>query len=100
SMLPSENFRDDTKFKTSYTKPEDVKMAEKQRKYTSLPPEEQKEQDKWAHDKLKTHLSACPEGYSWTPWKQKGFEGYRCQGGAHLVTHELLAEGQEGLYSL
>ncbi|KAK0107077.1 hypothetical protein ONS95_003786 [Cadophora gregata] len=100
SILPSADFRDDTKLKTGYTKPEDIRMAEKQRRYTTLPLAEQKEQDRWAHEKLQTHLSSCPEGYRWTPWTQKGFEGYRCQGGAHLITHKLLAEGQDGVFLL
>jgi len=100
SVLPSGNFRDETKFRTAYTAPADVKMTEKQRLYTSLLPAEQKEQDKWAHEKLKAHLSACPEGYSWVPWTQKGYEGYRCRAGGHLVTHKLLSEGQDGFYML
>ncbi|KAH7356628.1 hypothetical protein BKA65DRAFT_376091, partial [Rhexocercosporidium sp. MPI-PUGE-AT-0058] len=100
SVLPSANFRDNTKMVSAYTTPEDVKMAEKQRNYKSLPPAKQQEQDKWAQQKLIMYDNTCPMGFGFVPHYQVGYEGYRCQGGTHLVTHELLAEGKGGLYTI
>ncbi|PVH84350.1 hypothetical protein DL98DRAFT_611025 [Cadophora sp. DSE1049] len=91
------------KFKTAFTDPKDIKMAEKQTRMKTLTPDELEKQHKWAQEKLKTH-GLCPAGYKW--WKyNKGvdqagnhLEGYRCYAGNHLVTHELLAEAKGGCY--
>ncbi|KAL5324395.1 hypothetical protein ACEPPN_008940 [Leptodophora sp. 'Broadleaf-Isolate-01'] len=73
-------------------------MADKQRKYKSLTPAEQRQQDKWSQKKLVGYVGTCAMSYK--PHHQAGYEGYMCLGGAHLVTHALLAEGKGGYYKV
>ncbi|KAG4436866.1 hypothetical protein IFR05_007672 [Cadophora sp. M221] len=100
SAHPSTRVRQNTNFTTAYTKPEDIEMAEKQKKYKTLTAAEQRQQDKWAQKKLMGLIDACPSGFRYELYHQVGYEGYRCQGGAHLITHTLLAEGKGGYYTM
>ncbi|KAL5324396.1 hypothetical protein ACEPPN_008941 [Leptodophora sp. 'Broadleaf-Isolate-01'] len=88
-------------FKTTFTDPKDIEMAEKQTRLKSLKPEEVAKQHKCAQGKLHIH-GACPAGYTWWEYNKgvdeasNRLEEYRCFAGNHLVTHELLAEAQGG----
>jgi len=70
-------------------------MATQLPRIDSLPPAEKAEQAKGAQTKLSQH-STCVAGL---PCK-KVASGYQCTGygGAHIVTHELLAEGKRRFY--
>ena len=74
--------------------PEDIQFASRQTQYNSLGRAERKRQDKWARKQLKNKYARCRNGFKWDrePW------GYRCRGGYHMVTDELLAEGLGGYY--
>ena len=72
----------------------DQKMASRQTHIETLPPIERQEQEEWAQRQLKGIEGACVAGFSW--YRIQG--GYQCHGGHHLVTDELLAEGQGGYY--
>ncbi|KAG4422596.1 hypothetical protein IFR04_004217 [Cadophora malorum] len=97
--IPS-TFAAKTAFKSTY----DISMAEKQTKIAELKGEELVEQEKWAREKLKAHAGTCPMGFNWGRFKQNAvprqveMEGYRCLGGAHFVTHELLSQGKGEVY--
>ena len=97
--IPS-TFAAKTAFKSTY----DISMAEKQTKIAELKGEELVEQEKWAQEKLKAHAGTCPMGFNWGRFKQKAIpgqvemDGYRCLGGAHFVTHELLSQGKGEVY--
>ena len=73
----------------------DVKMTSRQTRIESLPPSERAAQEIWAHEQLKHFDGTCAAGYDW--YRVKG--GYRCEGGRHFVSDELLAEGKGGCYS-
>ncbi|KAL2075089.1 hypothetical protein VTL71DRAFT_31 [Oculimacula yallundae] len=87
-------------FKTAFTSKRDIKMAQKQTKISKLRGEELKEQEEWAKEKLRDHAGTCPMGFSWYRYTepacgdQEEYEGYRCQGGQHLVTREMVARGK------
>ncbi|KAH7356627.1 hypothetical protein BKA65DRAFT_592203 [Rhexocercosporidium sp. MPI-PUGE-AT-0058] len=91
------------KFKTAFTNPKDIEMAEKQTRIASLKPAERIKQEEWAQEKLQIH-GTCPAGFSWWEYNDgvntngRKLLGYRCFGGNHLVTHELLAAGDGGCY--
>ena len=89
SRLDNPESQSQSTLKTSY----DVKMATRQLQIESLSSTEKHEQDKWAQSQLSLH-STCVMGMKWL----KNVVGYRCSGGGHLVTNELLAEGKGGLY--
>ncbi|TVY45896.1 hypothetical protein LSUB1_G000491 [Lachnellula subtilissima] len=89
SRLDGPESQSQSTLKTSY----DVKMATRQLQIESLSSVEKNEQDKWALSQLSLH-STCVMGLEW----RKSVNGYRCSGGGHLVTNELLAEGKGGLY--
>ena len=92
------------KFRTAFTDPKDIEMAEKQTRLKTLKPEELEKQHKWAQEKLQTH-GLCPAGFTWWEYNKgvdeagNHLEGYRCWAGNHLVTHELLAEAKGGCYT-
>ncbi|KAK0101302.1 hypothetical protein ONS95_006479 [Cadophora gregata] len=96
----SSAFAAKTAFKSTY----DISMAEKQTKIAQLKGKELVEQEKWAQEKLKAHAGTCPMGFNWARFKQNAMpgqielEGYRCLGGSHIVTHELLAKGTGDIY--
>lgn len=71
----------------------DRAMAAMQTRYSNLSPSEQKIQEEWAQDLLEIY-TCCPKnwGFYRIPF------GYRCYGMQHLVTDELLAEGEQGFY--
>jgi hypothetical protein len=81
--------------KSSY----DEKMAARQTKITSLAPREREEQEAWAQQQLQHNAGACIAGYTWMRADNCGeLNGYRCHGGNHFVTDELLAEGRARCY--
>lgn len=75
----------------------DVTMASRQTKIHTMSKKEKEIQHEWAQSQLKKNgsSSSCPVGLIWL---EDGTKGYRCVGGGHLVTHELLAEGKGGYY--
>lgn len=72
----------------------DKKMASRQSKFETLSAKDQTEQDRWAQSQLQQNSGNCVMGYDWV--RVEG--GYRCTGGSHKVTDELLAEGKGGYY--
>ena len=70
----------------------DQSMAARQTQYATLSKVEQKKQDEWAQDQLKENAGNCPAGFTW----YRVENGYRCFGGGHKVTDELLGEGRGG----
>ena len=69
-------------------------MAARQTQIESMAPRERAEQEQWAQAQLAQNAGTCVAGFSWS--RIEG--GYRCRGGAHMVTDELLAEGKGGYY--
>jgi hypothetical protein len=65
------------------------KMRRRQTRYETLPRNEQEEQEAWAQARLQ-QVGNCPRGFLWFRWK----DGYRCHGGDHRVTDQLLAESK------
>lgn len=78
-----------SKFKTQH----DVDMASRQVKYQQMNHAEKKKQDEWVHNFIQ-YAGPCPHGFTWERVKY----GYVCNGGNHLCTDELLAEGKGGFY--
>ena len=66
------------KFKTAFTDPKDIEMAEKQTRLKTLKPEELEKQHKWAQEKLSTH-GLCPAEFKWWEYN-KGVD----EAGNHL----------------
>jgi hypothetical protein len=83
--------RTTNKFMTSY----DKTMAERQTKIETLPKDERAKQEEWAFEQLKSLEGTCSSGFNW----RRIPNGYRCHGGQHLVTDQLLSEGRGGYYS-
>ena len=81
--------------RTILTDPEDLSMARRQTQYASLAPHEQAKQEKWAQSMI-GRTGSCPEGFAWS----RIHDGYQCNGGHHVITDELLAEGRGGVYAL
>lgn len=81
--------------KTAFTNPHDIIMASRQTQYESLSPQDQKEQEKWAQEKVQT-LGPCPAGFAWL----RVTGGYNCEPGTHWTSDELVAEGRGGYYTL
>ncbi|KAH6720408.1 hypothetical protein BKA61DRAFT_419425, partial [Leptodontidium sp. MPI-SDFR-AT-0119] len=87
-------------FKTSFKSSYDIGMAEKQPKIAELKGDERKKQEEWAQEKLKAHVGTCPMGPIWTRYTQvaeahqPSMVGYRCRGGSHFVSDELLMAGK------
>ncbi|KAF7944289.1 hypothetical protein EAE96_010689 [Botrytis aclada] len=79
-----------SKFKSEH----DVKMASQQVRYQEMTYEEKKKQDEWVRNFI-VYAGPCPAGFSWERVKH----GYVCNGGNHLCTDELLAEGKGGFYT-
>ncbi|KAJ8068233.1 hypothetical protein OCU04_003801 [Sclerotinia nivalis] len=78
-----------SRFKTQH----DINMASRQVKYQEMNHEEKKKQDEWVRDFIQ-YAGPCPAGFSWERVKY----GYVCNGGNHLCTDDLLAEGKGGFY--
>lgn len=78
-----------SKFKSQH----DVKMASQQVRYHEMNYEEKKKQDEWVSNFI-VYAGPCPAGFSWERVKY----GYVCNGGNHLCTDDLLAEGKGGFY--
>ena len=77
--------------------PEDQKMAARQLQFDQLTAEEQKEQDLWARFQMAKHRGGiCLAGFNW--YRVKG--GYRCHGGHHALSDEIMAEGRDGYFTL
>ncbi|KAF7935246.1 uncharacterized protein EAE97_008153 [Botrytis byssoidea] len=79
-----------SKFKSQH----DVKMASQQVRYQEMTYEEKKKQDEWVRNFI-VYAGPCPAGFGWERVKY----GYVCNGGNHLCTDDLLAEGKGGFYS-
>ncbi|KAF7865904.1 hypothetical protein EAF04_006068 [Stromatinia cepivora] len=78
-----------SRFKTQH----DINMASRQVKYQEMNHEEKKKQDEWVRNFIQ-YAGPCPAGFSWERVKY----GYVCNGGNHLCTDDLLAEGKGGFY--
>ncbi|KAF7897832.1 uncharacterized protein EAF01_008798 [Botrytis porri] len=78
-----------SKFKSQH----DVKMASQQARYQEMTYEEKKKQDEWVRNFI-VYAGPCPAGFGWERVKH----GYVCNGGNHLCTDDLLAEGKGGFY--
>ncbi|RFU34973.1 hypothetical protein B7463_g1368, partial [Scytalidium lignicola] len=72
----------------------DQQMASRQTQIDTLSPDERKKQEEWAQTQLNI-VGVCVAGFLW----DRVDGGYRCRGGNHLVTDELLAEGHGGYLS-
>lgn len=81
-------------FNTTFRTQHDVQMAARQVRYDELSVQDRSEQEVWAQSQLKQIVGRCPQSFGWI--RETG--GYRCGGGDHLVTDELLAEGKGRYY--
>ncbi|PQE18898.1 hypothetical protein CJF31_00010433 [Rutstroemia sp. NJR-2017a BVV2] len=79
--------------KSHFKDSHDFAMASKQVRYEELSRQEQIEQDSWASS-YSEHAGPCPAGFDWVRVQQ----GYICNGGHHLMTDALVAEGKGGFY--
>ncbi|EDN92953.1 predicted protein [Sclerotinia sclerotiorum 1980 UF-70] len=79
--------------KSRFKSQHDIHMASRQVKYREMNHEEKKKQDEWVRDFIQ-YAGPCPAGFSWERVKY----GYVCNGGNHLCTDDLLAEGKGGFY--
>ncbi|TGO38179.1 hypothetical protein BHYA_0080g00270 [Botrytis hyacinthi] len=79
-----------SKFKSQH----DINMASQQVRYQEMTYEEKKKQDEWVRNFI-VYAGPCPAGFAWERVKY----GYVCNGGNHLCTDDLLAEGKGGFYS-
>lgn len=62
-----------------------------------MSPERRKKQDNCVAETMKKNsATSCPVGYIWLPDVDKG---YRCLGGNHFTTHELIFEGLNRYYT-
>ncbi len=95
SNLDGSKNEDEISTKTAFRSQHDIEMATRQTKYESLTPQEQKKQEEWAQEKIQT-LGPCPQGFRWSRIPC----GYHCQGGAHWMSDEMLAEGKGGFFIL
>jgi hypothetical protein len=73
----------------------DQEMASRQIHIDNLLPVERQKQEAWVQIQIQQMGGPCAAGYDW--YRVQG--GYRCNGGRHMVTDELLAEGKGGCYS-
>jgi hypothetical protein len=78
-----------------YSNPHDIQMAARQTRITSLSPTDQQKQEEWAQSKL-PELGPCPAGFAWVRLKY----GYQCSAGSHYISHEVIAKGQPGFYTV
>ncbi|KAH6664950.1 hypothetical protein B0J14DRAFT_607026 [Halenospora varia] len=85
-----------TKAKSFLTTRHDQHMASRQTKIKSMREDERKEQEKWAQSYM-ARIGICPEGFDWKAVDIFG-RGYRCDGGHHIMTNDIIAEGQGGVY--
>jgi hypothetical protein len=67
-------------------------MASRQLQFDSMEGAERAEQEVWAYDQLSKNSGNCDAGFRWI--RIPG--GYMCEGEAHFVPDELLAEGKGG----
>jgi len=63
-------------------------------------PEEKKEQDKWVQKNVFDKSAPCPRGFTWERVPGSRSHGYICNGGNHLVTDEMIADGRGGFWVL
>ena len=80
--------------RTTFSSDSDIQMASRQVLIETLPHHERQQQETWEQDQLNYNHDKCSAGYAWV--RING--GYKCAGGFHLVTDELLAEGKGGYY--
>jgi len=86
--------------KSIYTNPKDAERAAKQTRYNSMNAEEKKEQDKWVQKNVFDKSAPCPSGYTWERVPGHRSDGYICNGGNHLVTDAMIADGRGGFWIL
>ncbi|CAG8960542.1 hypothetical protein HYFRA_00008262 [Hymenoscyphus fraxineus] len=67
-------------------------MARRQLEFERLNAAEQAIQERWAQNQLTLQHEPCVKGFGWH--RIEG--GYACDGGSHIVTDELLIEGNGG----
>ncbi|CAG8975599.1 hypothetical protein HYALB_00006806 [Hymenoscyphus albidus] len=67
-------------------------MARRQLEFELLNAAEQAIQERWAQQQLARQHEPCVMGFGW----QRIEGGYACDGGSHIVTDELLIEGNGG----
>ncbi|TGO76782.1 hypothetical protein BELL_0137g00080 [Botrytis elliptica] len=79
--------------KSKFKSQRDINMASQQVRYQEMNYEEKKKQDEWVREFI-VYAGPCPAGFSWERVKH----GYVCNGGNHLCTDDLLAEGKGGFY--
>jgi hypothetical protein len=71
-------------------------MAARQTKINALSPDERAKQEEWAQRQLTMNTGQCVAGSGWYRYRDE--RGYRCDGGVHYVSDELLAEGKGGYF--
>lgn len=87
--------RSPIRIKTTYTNPDDIKMATRQTQYNTLRKPEKLKQEEWAQLQIRK-FGACIVGYGWHRVK----EGYRCYGGTHFIPDGILTEGIACYYEM
>ena len=79
--------------------PHDQKMASRQTRFSTLPPEEKTSQEKWAQEKLLLG-GECVAGCGFYRFEKDGLAGYMCGNNLCWIPDALLAEGKGGFYEL
>jgi hypothetical protein len=77
----------------------DQKMACRQTRFSTLPPEEKVSQEKWAQEKLLLG-GECVAGCRFYRFEKDGLAGYMCGNNLCWIPDALLAEGKGGFYEL
>jgi hypothetical protein len=75
----------------------DRTMAMRQTQIKKLSPEERAIQEEWAKSMLEKLPGQCVLCFGWR--REDKIDGYRCVGGNHVITDEMLAEGKGGYYN-
>lgn len=65
-------------------------MRNRQLRYDTLSPQEQKQQDDWAQEQIR-NTGVCPKGFDWI--RENHNKRYICSGSYHIFTDEALARG-------
>jgi hypothetical protein len=70
-------------------------MASRQGDYSNLKGRDRVEQEEWARAMILS-FAPCPAGWGF----RRVSDGYQCEGGHHLITHQQLSEGKGGMWML